>query len=231
MTQLAAVVGLPIERLILTMRCASVFARPAEQWIAVAHADSVRAEALADDLIDRGAEVLLSFGVAGGLDPSLKAGSFVLASEVALPGGDRIATDGVWRKAVQSRLNGFSVSERPLAGSDRPVADAGEKAALLARTGAAAVDMESHGVARAAARRSVPLVVMRAIADPARRAIPSSAMAGLANDGEIRPLATLARLFAAPGELPALAGLAADTARALATLWQVAAGLKDGAWH
>jgi hopanoid-associated phosphorylase len=231
MAQIGAVVGLPIERLILGLRCGSIFGQPSDRWIAVARADGDRAEALAEAAIRQGAEALISFGIAGGLDPALGAGSIVLASEIILPDGSRIATDAAWRKRVLRQLGGLDVSERPIAGADRPIVDIGEKAALHARARAVAVDMESHGIARVAARKSLPLLVLRAIADPASRALPASATVGLASDGTVKPLATISRLLAAPGELPALVGLTADVVRALATLWRVAVALKPEAVH
>ena len=41
-----------------------------------------RAEAAAESLVAKGAAALLSFGLAGGLDPTLRAGDLVLADRV-----------------------------------------------------------------------------------------------------------------------------------------------------
>ena len=114
MARIGAVVGLPIERLILSLRSAAAFDPPAGRWIAVARADGGRAEALAEELIRQGAQVLISFGIAGGLDPALTAGSFVLADEIALPCGERVATDVAWRRSLLLRLTRLEVSEGPI---------------------------------------------------------------------------------------------------------------------
>src|SRR5580698_5430497 len=88
---------------------------------------------------------VISFGVAGGLDPSLKSGDVVVATEVLagdarwLAGlslnDDLIASMGLGRRRiVRGRL----------AGVEQVIAARAGKAALHLETGAAAVDMESH---------------------------------------------------------------------------------------
>ncbi len=216
---LGAVVGLAIERTILRAR-APVFQRPADLWILNAGASAARAEALADTLISRGATALLSFGIAGGLDPAVRPGMVVLAREVVLPDGTRLAADASWADKVASAARDMTPHRAPIAGGDRMLTSANQKRELYQRTGAVAVDMESHGVARAAARRSVPFLVIRAVADPAERALPQSAVAGMDAAGTVRPLATLAALAADPRQVSALFGVARDTLTALVALWR-----------
>ena len=60
----------------------------------------------------------------------------------------------------------------PILESPTIVAGIADKAQLFARVGAAAVDMESGVVARAAARAGVPFLAIRAIADAANTGIP-----------------------------------------------------------
>ncbi len=218
MSRLAAVVGLTVERTIL--RRSSAFDRPASQWIATAGANAARAEALAQDLLSRGATALISIGIAGGLDPRCRPGLLVLASEVIEPGGARLATDEAWRRRLAGALTGLAVSVGPIAGADQMLTSVHQKADLHRRTSALAVDMESHGVARAAMRQSVPFLALRAVADPAGRGLPESAVAGLDAQGRTRPGAMAAALLARPSDIPALFEVAADAAIALARLWQ-----------
>ncbi|MEX1204149.1 MAG: hypothetical protein WEB85_02750 [Dongiaceae bacterium] len=182
--------------------------------VACAGGDAARAAAR---LIEAGAGALLSFGLAGGLDPSLPSGYLVVA-ECVIAGGRRIAVDAAWRErvAAEPRLGPRVVAA--LAGSDRPVLSVAAKRALFAATGAAAVDMESHAVAAAAAAAGVPFLALRAIADPAGRAVPAAALAGLDAEGRVRAGAILAELMRAPGLIPAFAALALDAARARAAL-------------
>ncbi|CCD00136.1 hypothetical protein [Azospirillum baldaniorum] len=60
--------------------------------------------------------------------------------------------------------------------------------------------------------------MLRAVADPAPRALPAAALAGLDGAGRMSPGAVLARLAADPRELVALGRLAWDLGRALAAL-------------
>src|SRR3546814_7947035 len=115
-------------------------------------------------------------------------------------GGASIATEERWRQ----RLLGLFENNAPAIGSvlgvDRPIGSTQDKAALFAETGASAVDMESHGVAMAAATAGLPLLVLRAIADSAGTALPRAVLHGLAPDGRQRPLAVAAALLLRPWE-------------------------------
>ena len=175
-------------------------------------ASPARAGAHARTLAAWGAEGLASFGVAGGLDPRLPAGAVVVATWIVAPGGAALPVDAEWADRFAAALPpGFPVVRAPVAGTDRPVADARAKAALAESTGAAALDMESHAVARAAA--GLPVVAIRAIADPAGRDLPDSALAMLHGRG--RAGAGLLRRLR---DAPALAMLALDYRRALDAL-------------
>jgi len=218
-SRLGAVVGLPIERTILRLQ-ASAFDRPAQQWIEIAGASGARAEALAQTLLSRGATALISVGIAGGLDPRLRPGALVIASEVADPEGARIPTHNAWCERLSALLRTCNARVAPIAGVDYMASSPHQKADLYRKTSAAAVDMESHGVARAAARQAVPFLVLRAVADPADRGLPTSITAGLGANGTIQPLATVAALAARPQELPGLLSVAGNTIAALLSLWR-----------
>jgi adenosylhomocysteine nucleosidase len=219
MLRIGAVVGLPVEAAILRIRARrSVSA----ELLSVAGASAPRAEALADELIARGANALLSFGIAGGIAPELRPGALVLASEVIAEDGMRWPVSAAWRGSIRAQLK---VHEGTLAGSDRMIATIAEKQRWQTQTGAVAIDMESHGIARAAAKHGVPLLVLRAVADAGDQALPAAATAGLAPDGSTKPFAVLAALLRSPGDIPQLLGVSANTAIALAALWRAAGSL------
>jgi hypothetical protein len=111
-----------------------------------------------------------------------------------------------------------------LVGRDEPTGSPEEKAELFARSGAGAIDMESHAVAEVAAARNVPFLVIRAIADPAKRRLPPWLSAVIGTDGRPLPRPLLAGLAAHPGDLAALLRLGGDARRALKALRRVAAG-------
>jgi hopanoid-associated phosphorylase len=185
---------------------------------------TARAETAVRDMVSRGAKLLVSAGLAGGLDPGLEPGDAVLAEAVAAPDGRSYPADAALRERLAGALAAANLrwSGGVLLGSDRAVLGAADKAALHRRTRAACADMESHGVARVAAALEVPLVVLRVIADPAGRAIPASALAGMAPDGATRALPVLGRLLLRPWEVPAIARLARDSRRAHEALGRLA---------
>ena len=84
------------------------------------------------------------------------------------------------------------------------MADTGQKADLHRTTGALAVDMESHVVARAARRHRLPFAAARVVCDPAHRALPPAARIGMKPDGRMDLPAVLRSVLAEPGQLPAL---------------------------
>ncbi|MDQ6850486.1 MAG: 4-hydroxy-3-methylbut-2-enyl diphosphate reductase [Actinomycetota bacterium] len=102
-------------------------------------------------------------GVAGGLDPSLRPGDVLIASEVRDEHG-RTVLRGAAPLAGELRRMGMRVRTGPMVSCDHIVggADARER---LAATGALAVDMESAAVVRAAL--GVPTAVLRVIVDTA----------------------------------------------------------------
>lgn len=203
---------------------------PAGTPVFAAGGSAQRAADAARRMLTEGAELLVSLGLAGGLDPTLRPGDLVIGSAVvvASEAACRAETAVDWRDRAATALRETTPCViAPIAGSDTPVATAAAKAALFAATRAVAVDMESHGVARAAGEAGRPVVVVRAIADPADRAIPWSAMAGMAPDGSLRPAAVLGRLLLRPWEVPALARLARDSRAAHAALGRVALRLAD----
>ncbi len=185
--------------------------------------DPARALSGAARLVAEGARALLSFGIAGGLDPALDPGDLVVADTVVAPGGERWETDRAWRDGLLAALAAARPVCGALAGSDRPVATAAEKRVLYETTGALAVSLEDHAVARAAGEARVPFAALRAIADPARRTLPLAALAGLGADGRVRIGAVLLRLAVRVWEAPALVVVACDAGRALTALRRAAA--------
>jgi adenosylhomocysteine nucleosidase len=169
---------------------------------------------------------LVSFGLAGGLDPARPPGTLVLADRVLGTGGRSLPTDGAWRQRMLVALGApagafpFEIASGALLGSDGLIAEPSAKAQRFAATGALAVDMESHGVAEAAHAAGLPFLVVRAIADPAGLALPSSVRQSLHPDGGLRILSILGRLALRPGEWRAVAALAGHSRKALFSLRQ-----------
>ncbi len=157
------------------------------------------------------ASALISFGIAGGLDPARLPGALVVPEAVVTPDGERFATD----PALTAALGGANAVA--MLASPGIVGERAAKARLFAAFGAAAVDMESGAVARAAERHGIPFAVMRAIGDPAARDLPPAAIAAFDAKG-IAAGRLIASLVAAPGQIPALIALARETQAALRAL-------------
>ena len=159
---------------------------------------------------------LISFGIAGGLAPDLRPGSCIVASSIVC-GAGRLATDTAWSRNALALIP--DAVHGTIAGiSDAFVTHPAAKRALRVKTGALAVDNESHVVARVAAAHGLPMTAVRVVVDPAEREIPASAIAAVRADGSI-DLAALARAIGrAPGELPMLVRVAIDALIGFAAL-------------
>lgn len=165
----------------------------------------------ASRLVGQGATALVSFGLAGGLDPALRPGALIIPSEVSSE-GDVFSPDGV----IAVRFGGLT-SHTILAGS-RVVADIAAKYNLFIETKSHAIDLESGAVARVAAANGLPFIVVRAICDPAERSLPPAALVALDPKGGIGLLGILRSVLRQPGQIPDLLALARDAARARRTL-------------
>ncbi len=166
------------------------------------------AEAAARRAVADGASALVSFGLAGGLDPSLRPGELIVPTAVLCEDGATFAAD----PALMTWLGG-ATPHRVLA--DELIAtDAETKRRLWQETGAVALDLESGAVARVATEHALPFAVLRVICDPAERDLPPAALAALDARGAIALARVAGSITARPGQLPALLRLAADAAAA-----------------
>jgi adenosylhomocysteine nucleosidase len=186
--------------------------------IACSGGSAERARSEAQRLLGQGAAALVSFGLAGGLAPGLRAGELLLPEMVRSAGGASWPVDPVWRERVHARLAALEPKAGAVVGSERVVATASDKRDLLEASGAEAVDMESHAVAAVATEAGIPFLVLRALADPADQVVPQVAREALRPDGRIRIRATLGGLLRQPGDLMALLRLARQSGLALAAL-------------
>lgn len=197
-SKIGIVVGMTTEaRLVQRTGCA----------VAAGGGTPVGARRMAQRLADDGATALISFGVAGGLDPALPPGSLLIPRCVLFQGTRYVCDD-----AFSAALEGQRV-DCVLAG-EAIVASAAEKARLWRETGASAIDLESGAVAEVAAMRAIPFAVMRAVCNSATRDLPSAAIDALDECGRIAPMKMAGILARHPGQIPGLIALGIDAARA-----------------
>lgn len=162
---------------------------------------------------------VISFGVAGGLDPSLKSGDVVVATEV-------MAGDARWLAGLslnETLLSSLALGRRRivrggLAGVEEVVMARARKAALRSVTGAAAVDMESHIAAAYAAEAGLPFAALRVISDPADRSLPALAKTAIKPNGDVDLRKILRGVVRNPRLLRALVSTGIDFNRALKSL-------------
>ena len=163
---------------------------------------------------------VISFGVAGGLDPSLKSGDVVVADEV-MAGENRWLAGFALNDDLIGKLTvglGRRVVRGGLAGVEDVVVGQASKAALRNETGAAAVDMESHIAAAYAANAGLPFAALRVISDPAHRALPELAQAAIKPNGDIDMRTIMRGVVRNPRSLRALVSTGIDFNRALRSL-------------
>jgi adenosylhomocysteine nucleosidase len=207
----AAVTGLAAEAKVA--RRAGLTARPSG-GIALQTTD------IAEGLLREGADALISFGIAGALAPSLAPGGLLVPRAVMDDRGTRYAVDDAWRTQIVDTLRraDMPVEGRDLLGASEAAASPARKAELYRITGAVAVDLESHLVAAVAARAGKPFIVLRAVSDSAKQALPDAAIHGLAPNGKPALGRVLLSVARDPLQIPALIRLASDTRRALDAL-------------
>jgi adenosylhomocysteine nucleosidase len=178
-----------------------------------------RASAVAQ-AIAAGATGLISFGIAGGLDPRLAPGAVLLPDIVHTEAGESFETDAPWRSRLMAHIPGAISGAIHCA--EAVVARAEEKKSLFDRTNAIAVDLESAAVARAAVDARIPFIVLRAVADPAHRNLPQAAVSALNGEGKVAYGAVFGNLARRPHQFPGLLFLALDARRALAAIHAIA---------
>ena len=163
--------------------------------------------------------LVISWGLCGGLDRRLRPGNLVVGLDVA-SGDERIETDRTVASRLAERLAAAraQVSLERFAGASAPVLSARKKAALRSATGAAAVDMESLIAGRFARRSGALFGILRAVADPAERDLPSLAATAIDAEGRLDALAVLMGLLRSPGQIAGLLPLARDSRKAFAAL-------------
>jgi adenosylhomocysteine nucleosidase len=176
------------------------------------------AVAAANALIDAGVSSLMSFGMAGALDPALEPGSVVLPRELILGDSRRFEADAAWCERVAGELSPLrTVTQGMLLTADTAVDTPAHKAEAFRDTGASAVDMESAAVAEVAAQHRLPFIAVRVIVDTAADKLPQAVVAA-SRAGKVRLGRLVAGLVTAPGEIASLIRLAQRYRIAMRTL-------------
>lgn len=196
--------------------------------VAVSGIGCAAAGLAADRLIDAGATALVSWGLAGGLDPALRAGAVCMPREVLGADGSCYATAAPWREALRASIAargaiapGNLIVPGRLLTALEPVDSVAAKDKAYRETGAAAVDMESSAIAAAARVRNLPFIAVRVVVDTASDAVPAC-VAAASGSGRVRIGRLLAGLIRSPSEIGPLVRLARRYRAAIRSLEAVA---------
>jgi hopanoid-associated phosphorylase len=181
--------------------------------------DPVQLRSLLADFDPATIRGVISFGVAGGLDPDLKSGAVVVATEV-VAGNSRWSASEVLSDEL---IAGAGVGRQKvfrggLVGVEKVVTGQAGKAALRSEFGAAAVDMESHIAAEFAAMAGLPFAALRVVSDPAHRALPEIATTAIKPNGDVDLRKVLRGIARNPLVIRALVSTGRDFNRALRSL-------------
>lgn len=162
---------------------------------------------------------IVSFGVAGGLNPVLRSGDIVIASQI-VTAKRRWSTEAALTENLVAlpAKRGRQIIAGILAGAEQVVTGQIGKAALRATTGADAVDMESHIAARYAEFNGLPFAAVRVISDPAHRALPELTMNAIKPNGNVDMWKVMRGIARNPKTIPHLISTGRDFNRALRSL-------------
>ena len=143
-------------------------------------------------------DAIVSTGFAGGLG-AVGIGDVIVGTDVCdwrrVQSGEVFQADPALRAIARGVADEaqLSWSEGPVAMVARVLCRADEKRALAATSGAIAVDMESAAIAREAASRNVPFLLVRAVSDRVDDDLPMDFNLWLTPGGRVRALAQLVR--------------------------------------
>jgi nucleoside phosphorylase len=196
-------------------------ALPDGTLVCVSGIGAAAAERAARALAAAGAAGLVSWGVAGGLDPALPPGTLLLPREVLGAAAGAAATTAPWRERL-ARALGRECVTAALLSSAQILSSIEAKARAFRDTGAAGVDMESFAVASVARAHGLPFIVVRAILDTAADPIPEALLRAAARGASASVARLLPELLLAPRDWWALVRLARRLHRAQGALRAVA---------
>ena len=171
-------------------------------------------------LRDKGVSALMSFGVAGALDETLRPGDLILPERVYAGYYHPVSME--WRARIMQHLpKHVKVAGGILATSHQVLTSEVEKRAFSAKNGACAVDMESGAIAEIAADAGIPFVAVRAITDPLEFSPPPTLLGAVYPDGTVNALHLLSLILRRSVNVRTLMRLAPSMRAACATLLSV----------
>jgi len=182
----------------------------------------------AKKLIALKVDALISWGVAGAIDASIKSGDVILASSVINRENHySISEDWLSRVSEHFLPSEPNIFIGNIASSREICSSITEKQQLLEKTGALAVDMESAAISETAQTNNIDLLVIRTISDDADTAIPEAILKHTNNLGQPRIFNFMLSCILKPKQIREISLLAGGYKLGLASLSDIAQVLKD----
>lgn len=177
-------------------------------------------------------ELLVSFGVSGGLHPALETGDLVLADRVlawdpdlhelsptqVLPVSFRADAGLIDYIAEKFQENTIHFYRGPILCSPKPISTAASKLSAHRLTGALAVDMESRAACEVAEEAGLPFFCLRAVCDPVDQTVAEALLSTVDEQGNPKIGYLLAHLVRRPWLLRDVIRMACRFRQALITL-------------
>jgi hopanoid-associated phosphorylase len=204
--RLAIVIALGIEK--SSLQSALEMVRPGTGPVLIQSGPgAVCAARAARAAVADGATALVSWGIAGALEPELAPGTVVIPTRIAA-GEKYLPTDAAWSARLAERLQGeLTVHRGDLLAAEHVLGTPRTKARAALESGCVAVDMESGAIAGVAAQAGVPVVVVRVIADGVTDTLPPNIADWVTADGR-RRVGPVLNAILAPSQWRDLARLA-----------------------
>lgn len=229
-----SVVGI-ITALRMEASCVSSFRMPYNRIVRLAEGSVVWLSGMGDDaarsaateLLELGVTSLVSFGIAGALDPKLSSGDLILPESILAGKIPQDDEDGLfsypvsleWRDRVEALLPPhLTIVGGTLTTSPGVLASAKAKLELGAVTGACAYDMESAAIAEVAAKYEAPFIAIRAITNPVDFSPPAELLHAIQPEGSIKILHLLSLLYQGSVDVATLLHLGKEIREARRTL-------------
>lgn len=178
-------------------------------------------------LMEHGIDALISWGVAGALEPSLITGD-VLIPDLIIMEHEHFSPSSRWTDNIKAHLAKTlpNIKSGGICTTTEICAATENKQNLLHKTGAQAVEMESAAIAKLACEKNIDFIAVKAISDEADTAIPDAVLSGIDNAGTLDLLSFLNSCCRRPGQVLQIIKTASDYKKALNTLKKIAVDLK-----
>lgn len=190
---------------------------PEGHLLCLAGAGAHNAASVANKLVERGADRLLSWGLAGALAPHIESGALMVPECVLGRDGKHRSVDADWRRQVLDNLRRrqYPVHGSTLAESPSVLTSKTAKNRLHMLTNALAVDMESAAAARVADTARLPFLCIRVVIDALDRDLPDWITDDAGQAIDLTPKTVFSNAIRSPRSWLALTSLAVALARGL----------------